>query len=327
MLNWWGCTIYTAREVEEELQSLRDDHVELLDELSQRWGLELTLEMMDDPAVRLSQRYGLELTVEKTDDRVVKRLLIAIDRLLSPAIAHDHLWEQLRSNVQEQLEAEEEPLLVHHEAEEEEIRKQRRNISCDSCLMQKRKIGRHVKYPFRPSDSTIKGKRFSKQLDTRDIYDERWNTYDVCQSCFDQLSEAEQAELTISKGFKGLNSVTDVLPQPTPVPTHGGNWKVDPADWGMTNAQLLLFVEACMATREWDELSQTTEWDKEYGHVNGYQLCDSYVKKWTAGTGCSVSLLMNTEPRKAEIMISHGKLTSRHIGSLSSGCSMGGKHQ
>jgi hypothetical protein len=121
-----------------------------------------------------------------------------------------------------------------------------------------------------------------------------------------------------------------VLPQPTPVPTHGGNWEVDPADWGMPNAQLLLFVEACMATREWHELSQNLTYGqsrsseiKKEGHVNGYQLCDSYVKKWTAGTGCSVSLLMNTEPRKAEIMISHSKLTSRHIGSLSGRCSLG----
>jgi hypothetical protein len=41
LLNWWGCTIYTAQEVEEELQSLRDDQVELVEELKQRCGLEL----------------------------------------------------------------------------------------------------------------------------------------------------------------------------------------------------------------------------------------------------------------------------------------------
>ena len=63
-----------------------------------------------------------------------------------------------------------------------------------------------------------------------------------------------------------------------------------------------------MITKEWDELAEQTN-RKEAGYVNGYQLCNNYVKPWTRGTGCSVSLLMNATPLLAEVMISHGEFS------------------
>ena len=75
----------------------------------------------------------------------------------------------------------------------------------------------------------------------------------------------------------------------------------------MTKQQMLQFIEACTITNEWDELGAHEDNWKEAGYVNGYQLCNSYVKPWTRGTGCSVSLLMNATPLLAEVMISHGE--------------------
>ena len=76
-----------------------------------------------------------------------------------------------------------------------------------------------------------------------------------------------------------------------------------------------------MITNEWDELAEqedqsryplpdgTLRKEAGAGYVNGYQLCNSYVKPWTRGTGCSVSLLMNATPLLAEVMISHGEFS------------------
>ena len=110
------------------------------------------------------------------------------------------------------------------------------------------------------------------------------------------------------KTYRGVPmGSTQLFPRPS-VPSHGGNRAVEPQYWGMIVEQLLQFVQACKVTEEWHELQQSTEFGKEVGHVNGYQVCDTYVKPWTQGTGCSVSLLMNADLRKADVMISHGKL-------------------
>ena len=94
-----------------------------------------------------------------------------------------------------------------------------------------------------------------------------------------------------------------------PVPSHGGNAGILPQLWGMTKSQLLLFVEACRTAQGWKQLEQSTE-RKEAGYVNGYQIDTEFVQPWTKGTGCSVSLLMNSKPLQADIMISHGQLRS-----------------
>lgn len=103
---------------------------------------------------------------------------------------------------------------------------------------------------------------------------------------------------------QGLASLEDVLPRPA-IPSHGGNAAVEPERWGMRKAQMRQFIEACMLTREWEELAAQGNQYKKAGHVNGYELCSSYVVPWTKGTGCSVSLLMNETPMQAEVMISH----------------------
>merc|ERR1711904_666619 len=41
------------------------------------------------------------------------------------------------------------------------------------------------------------------------------------------------------------------------------------------------------------------------GYVNGYQFNENFVIPLTAGTGSSIALLMNEEPRDVEVMLSH----------------------
>ena len=327
LLNWWGCTIYTAQEVEEELQSLQDDYGRMMEELYQQCGLNIAV----TSAWRMQRGSDHWKVIRGSQERrrlYIDRLLIVVGRLsmrrscsyddLSPVISHCRLSEQLRCIVQEQLDGEE---LEDSWNCLEGIwncasQSFYLGVICDCCGAGEDRRSEEELCHVGEDRPSRENRYFVKDPDG--------NTFCICEDCFDQIPEAEQAELTMWKMFKGLNSLEDVLPQPTPVPTHGGNAAVDPVDWGMTVAQLLLFVEACMATKAWDELSQSTERNKENGHVNGYQLCNSYVKPWTKGTGCSVSLLMNTKPRTAEVMISHGDLTRRGVGSLSGGmCSMG----
>jgi len=78
----------------------------------------------------------------------------------------------------------------------------------------------------------------------------------------------------------------------------------------MVGTQLSTFVNACQKLPKWQELEyEEIQRDgkvaKPKGYVNGYQFNEHFVKPWTAGTGCSVALLMNMHPRTAELMLSH----------------------
>jgi len=97
-------------------------------------------------------------------------------------------------------------------------------------------------------------------------------------------------------------------PLPFPrVPRHGGNAKegVPVTKWAMTMEQLHQFINACKQSAMWQKIKETKDKWGKIGHVNGYDLNENWVKPWTRGTGCSVSLLMNEEPKEAEIMFSH----------------------
>lgn len=73
----------------------------------------------------------------------------------------------------------------------------------------------------------------------------------------------------------------------------------------MTLRQWCAFITACNLTDKWDELRDCTD-GKGAEYVNLYQICDFFVKPWTAGTGNSVALLLNhMQPLIAEMMISH----------------------
>merc|ERR1711990_956791 len=77
----------------------------------------------------------------------------------------------------------------------------------------------------------------------------------------------------------------------------------------MTVLQWLQFTEACQATNDWTELFMFKSENPKIpspGCVSGYQVSKQFVKPWTKGTGCSVSLLMNETPRQADLMLSHG---------------------
>jgi len=102
-------------------------------------------------------------------------------------------------------------------------------------------------------------------------------------------------------------TIFDVLPQPTALPMeHGGNATVDAQKWGLTVAQFNTFIDSCKQTNNWTQLLEHEDQYKRAGYVNAYQLNESYVTQWSAGTGSSVSLLMNEEPLAASVMISHG---------------------
>jgi len=85
------------------------------------------------------------------------------------------------------------------------------------------------------------------------------------------------------------------LPRP-PVPLHGGNEAVHPAEWSLTHEQLGWFLG------EWTRILRE---DGRVDHYTGYHFCNDCVTPWTAGTGCSVALLLNPDPKEAQVMISH----------------------
>ena len=151
-----------------------------------------------------------------------------------------------------------------------------------------------------------------KQVYTVEIVRTQLNAFRVKQPCSPTTQWSP-----IAKWFSPpaqQSSLLEESPQSSsgrfpPVPSHGGNAGIAPQLWGMTKSQLLLFVEACRAAQGWKQLEQSTE-RKEAGYVNGYQIDTEFVQPWTKGTGCSVSLLMNSKPLQADIMISHGQLRS-----------------
>eukprot|EP00930_Biecheleria_cincta_P070923 TRINITY_DN58491_c0_g1_i1.p1 TRINITY_DN58491_c0_g1~~TRINITY_DN58491_c0_g1_i1.p1 ORF type:complete len:347 (+),score=46.03 TRINITY_DN58491_c0_g1_i1:118-1158(+) len=88
---------------------------------------------------------------------------------------------------------------------------------------------------------------------------------------------------------------------------HGGNRKVPPELWGLTVTQFQQFIDLCRKDAQaWNNLRSSTDYGKEAGVVNGYQICDNFVKPLTRGTGSGVALVLNPRnPLKAEVMISH----------------------
>jgi len=87
----------------------------------------------------------------------------------------------------------------------------------------------------------------------------------------------------------------------------GQNRTVPPQQWGISVCQFNHFIKMCRRdTVTWERLAQSTERGKKAGIVNGYQFCEAFVKPFTQGTGCGVSLLYNnTKPLEAQAMISH----------------------
>lgn len=84
--------------------------------------------------------------------------------------------------------------------------------------------------------------------------------------------------------------------------THGGNKSVETDKWGLTLRQFNKFIDMCQNDKQkWEQLRAENN-----GYVNCYQICQHFVKPFTRGTGCGVSLLLNpVRPLSADIMISH----------------------
>lgn len=92
-----------------------------------------------------------------------------------------------------------------------------------------------------------------------------------------------------------LNPVPSCLPTP-----HWSNRDVPPVKWGMRCKQFNDFLDACAATRAWEEEA------KAVGYVNLYALNGRLLVNWTRQTGCGIALRMNPiETLAAQLMVSH----------------------
>lgn len=84
------------------------------------------------------------------------------------------------------------------------------------------------------------------------------------------------------------------------LPPRWSNRDIPPIKWGMQCQQFSSFMDACAATRPWDEQVMAC------GYVNLYALNAELLIPWTRGTGCGIALRMNPlEPLAAELMVSH----------------------
>ena len=94
-----------------------------------------------------------------------------------------------------------------------------------------------------------------------------------------------------------------IAPRPEWLPRAGPGQKNDnPLKWTLSIEQWIFFMRACMSTKTWKALSEVKG---EY-NINMYDVCEHFVKPWTAGTGCSIAILMNTaEQLPVEGMFSH----------------------
>jgi hypothetical protein len=94
--------------------------------------------------------------------------------------------------------------------------------------------------------------------------------------------------------------------RPAWLPLEGtGMRNLEPVRWSMSIAQWIFFIRWCTTTKTWELLVNS----KTPYTVNMHDIVTYFVKPWTAGTGCSIALLMNSKnecpPRKVELMISH----------------------
>lgn len=75
---------------------------------------------------------------------------------------------------------------------------------------------------------------------------------------------------------------------------------VCPMRWSMSLRQWHLFMRACRSTSAWSELKHDLG-----GLVNTYMVNRYFVTPWTKETGRSIALMMNPDPKKADLMLSH----------------------
>lgn len=93
---------------------------------------------------------------------------------------------------------------------------------------------------------------------------------------------------------------------PRRAPQHGGNRKISSELCGLTCRQFYQFINHCKHSSKWKELSETPGFGGKLGHVNGYEICEEFVKPYTRGSGSSVALSLNPEtPLQAQVMLSH----------------------
>jgi len=114
-----------------------------------------------------------------------------------------------------------------------------------------------------------------------------------------QVSQLKQAVVKIHSGHKGPMLPPGIATEITP--RMKARQTKDPKKWRLSLNKWISVIEHCMEQPEYKKLK------KEKGHVTMYDLNNLFVKPWTAGTGCSLAVLMSDEDdeRDAEFIFSH----------------------
>ncbi|CAE8609698.1 unnamed protein product [Polarella glacialis] len=86
-----------------------------------------------------------------------------------------------------------------------------------------------------------------------------------------------------------------------------GQANVPPLRWSLSIEQFIFFIGECAATDTWQALVAHKGGE---GNITMYDLKDHFIVPWTAGTGSSIALLMNSGYEEGygdpvELMISH----------------------
>lgn len=107
-----------------------------------------------------------------------------------------------------------------------------------------------------------------------------------------------KANRSVTIGHASIPSRPHWLPYEGP-----GQQNVDPLCWSLSIEQWIFFVRQCSTTDTWRQIKEAKR--DEYA-ITMYDICEHFVKPWTAGTGCSLALLMNGhDPQPSEGMLSH----------------------
>lgn len=90
--------------------------------------------------------------------------------------------------------------------------------------------------------------------------------------------------------------------RPSWMPDHGeGIAHVPALHWSMAVEQWVKLIGYCVSTDTWGALAKAKG---EY-NISMYDVKTHFVVPWTTGTGCSIALLLNSDPAPVELMVSH----------------------
>jgi len=118
----------------------------------------------------------------------------------------------------------------------------------------------------------------------------------------------EQGENIYSADGEDLGTAPPVSSRPNSVFTSITNKgehrqaNIDPENWTITIHNFIQFLELCVGTQTWLALAIAKGGDQ---YITMHDVNTHFVIPWTRDTGCSIALLFDSNPEKADLMISH----------------------